>query len=76
MIKWIKTDTQRYMSEDRHYSIVGRYTYYQGWEPYYLPDGERGEWIALDGMYKGKGALDACRKICDMHNIKTLTAVI
>lgn len=69
-MKWVKTNSQRYLSEDGQYAICGRYTYYQGWEPYYLPDGIRGEWIRLDGMYKGKGALATCRSICAEHKLK------
>lgn len=69
-MKWIKEDKQLRLSEDGHYAIVGRYTYYQGWEAYYLPDGRKGEWIGLDGMYKGKGALAICKKICVDHKHK------
>jgi hypothetical protein len=73
-MKWNKVDTQRYISENEHYAIVGRYTYYQGWTPCYLPDGIKGEWISLDGMYKGKGSLAICREICDEHAIKAISA--
>ena len=72
-IKWNKIDSQRHISTNKHYAIVGRYTYYQGWTPYFLPDGIKGEWIALDGMYKGKGALAFCRQLCDKHANKTIT---
>lgn len=67
-MKWVKINTQNHISEDEHYAIAGRYTYYQGWTPCYLPDGKKGEWISLDGMYKGKGALAICRQICEDHS--------
>ena len=73
-MQWNKTNSQRYISMNEHYAIAGRYTYYQGWEAYYLPDGIKGEWIALDGMYKGKGALAFCRQLCDEHMGKAITA--
>lgn len=69
-MKWIKTNTQLYVSECGYYAIAGRYTYYQGWTPCYLPNGIKGEWIDLDGMYKGKGALATCRDICEEHKQK------
>ena len=69
-MEWSKTDKQRYTSTDGRYVIAGRYTYYQGWEPYYTPDGKCGEWIRLDGMYKGKGALASCKAICEEHKNK------
>ena len=61
---WKKKNTQLYIHESEHYAITGRYTYYQGWTPYFLPNGEKGEWIPIDGMYKGKGALQTCRELC------------
>jgi len=67
-LKWEKIDAQHRISTDGRYAIAGRYTYYQGWEPCFLPDGKGGKWIALDGMYKGRGALEICRQICDEHN--------
>lgn len=70
-MKWNKKHTQLYISENEKYAISGRYTYYQGWTPYYLPEGINGEWISLDGMYKGRGALAACRYICKEHSLKT-----
>lgn len=69
-MKWNKANTQEYVSECGRYIIAGRYTYYQGWTPYYLPNGRSGEWKSLDGMYKGKGALATCKAICEDH--KTL----
>ena len=66
-MKWNKVNTQRYISECECYAIVGRYTYYQGWTPCYLPNGTKGEYVSLDGMYKGKGSLATCRKICSDH---------
>ena len=72
---WIKKHSQLYVSENGHYAIAGRYTYYQGWESYHLPNGERGDWIRLDGMYKGKGALAACRSICVEHSQNSLSKV-
>jgi hypothetical protein len=69
-MEWNKTNTQLYLSTDGQYAIAGRYTYYQGWTPYYLPNGFKGEWIPLDGMYKGKGALATCREICAEHKQK------
>lgn len=69
-MKWIKTNTQLYISENGDYAILGRYTYYQGWTPCYLPDGIKGKWIDIDGMYKGKGALATCRSICTEHKQK------
>jgi len=67
---WIKDGTQQRLSTDGKYAICGRYTYYQGWTPYYLPNGKQGEWQSLDGMYKGKGALETCRFICEQHKTK------
>ena len=69
-LKWEKIHAQLRMSTDGRYAIAGRYTYYQGWTPYFLPDGKEGEWIALDGMYAGRDALEICRQICDEHNRK------
>ncbi|NMA32319.1 MAG: hypothetical protein GX944_00100, partial [Alphaproteobacteria bacterium] len=66
-MEWNKTNTQLYLSTDGQYAISGRYTYYQGWTPYYLPNGLKGDWISLDGMYNGKGALAICREICAEH---------
>lgn len=70
-MKWNKKHTQLHISENEKYAISGRYTYYQGWTPYYLPEGINGEWISLDGMYKGRGALAVCRYICKEHSLKT-----
>ena len=69
-LKWEKIDAQLRISTNGRYAITGRRTYYQGWTPYYLPDGKEGEWIALDGMHAGRGALEICRLICDEHNRK------
>jgi hypothetical protein len=69
-IKWAKRNTQLFISECGQYAIWGRYTYYQGWTPYYLPDGEKGEWKSIDGMYKGRGALATCRELCEEHKNK------
>lgn len=69
-MKWNKENTQLHVSDNGKYAIGGRYTYYQGWTPYYLPEGIKGEWIALDGMYKGKGSLATCRDICKEHLLK------
>lgn len=68
-MEWIKTRTQLYVSACGKYAISGRYTYYQGWTPCYLPNGIRGEWEDLDGMHKGKGALKTCREICEEHKL-------
>jgi hypothetical protein len=46
-MEWNKTNTQLYLSTDGQYAISGRYTYYQGWTPYYLPKGFKGDWIPL-----------------------------
>ena len=72
-MKWNKINTQNYVSDNGNYAIAGRYTYYQGWTPYYLPDGIKGKWVALDGMYKGKGALATCREICEKHQLKEVS---
>lgn len=69
-MKWDKEKSQLYLSEDNKYAIVGRYTYYQGWTPCFLPNGINGEWISLDGMYKGKGSLQICKEICAEHSIR------
>jgi hypothetical protein len=66
-LNWNKEHTQLWISSDEKYAIVGRYTYYQGWQPFYLPNGKRGNWISLDGQYAGKGALETCKLICDEH---------
>ena len=66
-MNWNKTNTQKYVSKCGCYIIAGRYTYYQGWTAYYIPDGERGEWVRLDGQYAGKGALATCKAICEDH---------
>ena len=74
-IKWNKVNSQLHVSEDGHYAITGRYTYYQGWTPCYLPDGIKGKWIDIDGMYKGKGSLAICREICQEHKNKNMEGI-